>query len=323
MSKMQAPAFEERARQRASEWKQRTSALPDDARGPAPYIRDGRPVGRYPYCLPASLSSYNLLPEVRAEALKRFAAARIAWQASIDGRPTNHLLSSQVQCVNALMQMSGSPRLVVAGFGEVLPISEPLPIEDSRYLTFEYIGAADHLGEAKPASARERGRFCTSADAAIRYRRPDGGIEVALIEWKYTESYDGRPLTRSRSDRLDRYRPLFEDPNGPLRTDVIPYADLFVEPFYQLMRQQLLADAMERSGELGADTVRVLHVAPAANAELQQSLTRDSHRAAGATLHAAWRAMLRHADRFVTFDSARLATAAITSEEYVARYAHS
>ena len=37
------------------------------------------------------------------------------------------------------------------------------PIEDGRYLTFEYIGAADHLAEAKPGIARERGRFCTSA----------------------------------------------------------------------------------------------------------------------------------------------------------------
>jgi Restriction Endonuclease associating with ARP len=220
------------------------------------------------------------------------------------------------------MPADDSPRLIAAAFGKVLQIGEPLPIEDGRYLTFEYIGAADHLGEAKPRIARERGRFSTSADAAIRYRRPGGGIEVVLIEWKYTESYDGRPLTNSRSNRLDRYRPLFEDPNGPLRTDVIPYADLFVEPFYQLMRQQLLAHAMEQSGELGADTVRVLHIAPAANTELQQSLTRDSQRAAGATLYAAWHAMLRRADRFVTFDSARLATAAITSEEYVARYAH-
>jgi hypothetical protein len=88
------------------------------------------------------------------------------------------------------------------------------------------------------------------------------------------------------------------------------------------MRQQLLAHAMERSGELDADTVRVLHVAPATNTELQLSPTRDSHRAAGATLYAAWRAMLRRPDRFVPLDSARLAKAAITSEEYVARYAH-
>jgi hypothetical protein len=220
------------------------------------------------------------------------------------------------------MPMANDPRLLVAAFGEVLPIGEPLPIEHGRYLTFEYIGAADHLAEAKPGIARERGRFCTSTDAAIRYRRSGGSIEVALIEWKYTESYHGQPLATSRSDRLDRYRPLFEAPDGPLRTDVIPYADLFVEPFYQLMRHQLLAHAMERSRELGADTVRVLHVAPATNSELQLSLTRDSHRAAGATLYAVWHTMLHRPDRFVTLDSARFATASITSEEYVARYAH-
>ena len=43
--------------------------------------------------------------------------------------------------------------------GEVLPIGEPLPIEDGPYLAFEYIGAADYLGEAKPGIARERGRL--------------------------------------------------------------------------------------------------------------------------------------------------------------------
>lgn len=130
MSTTQAQTFEERARQHASDWKQHTPAVPGQARLPAPYIRDGNPVGCYSYCLPSALSAYNLLPHVRADALKRFAADHIAWQATIDGRPTNHLLSSQVQCVNALMPMSGSPRLAVAAFGEVLPIGEPLPIED-------------------------------------------------------------------------------------------------------------------------------------------------------------------------------------------------
>lgn len=185
------------------------------------------------------------------------------------------------------------PQLLVAAFGEVLQIGEPLPIEDDRYLTFEYIGAADHLAEARPGIARQRGRFCTSTDAAICHRRPDGGTEIALIEWKYTESYKGRAAPKSTSDRLDRCRPLFEAPGGPMRTDVISYADLFVEPFYQLMRHQLLAHAMERSEEPGADTVRVLHVAPATNSELQLSRTRDSYPAAGATLYTAWRAMLR------------------------------
>jgi hypothetical protein len=318
----QAQTFAERARQRACEWKQHSRTLPDEARIPAPYIGEGNAARYYPWCLPPPLSAYNLLPEVRDEALRRFAAGHIAWQAAIDGRPTNNLLSSQIQCVNALMPMTNDPLLLVAAFGEVLQIGEPLPIEDDRYLTFEYIGAADHLAEARPGIARQRGRFCTSTDAAICYRRADGGTEIALIEWKYTESYKGRAAPKSTSDRLDRYRPLFEAPDGPMRTDVISYADLFVEPFYQLMRHQLLAHAMERSEELGADTVKVLHVAPATNTELQLSRTRDSHPAAGATLYTAWRAMLRRPDRFVTLDSARLATPTITSEEYVARYAH-
>jgi hypothetical protein len=74
-------------------------------------------------------------------------------QASIDGNPTNHLLSSQLQCVNALMPMSGNPALVVAAFGEVLLVDVPLRVEDDRCLAFEYTGAADHLGEAKPGIA--------------------------------------------------------------------------------------------------------------------------------------------------------------------------
>jgi Restriction Endonuclease associating with ARP len=98
------------------------------------------------------------------------------------------------------MPMTNDPQLLVAAFGEVLQIAEPLPIEDDRYLTFEYIGAADHLAEARPGIARQRGRFCTSTDAAICYRRPDGGTEIALIEWKYTESYKGRAAPKSTSD---------------------------------------------------------------------------------------------------------------------------
>jgi hypothetical protein len=65
----QAQTFAERARQQASGWKQRTPAVPDEARIPAPYIRDGNPVGCYPYCPPPTLSACNLLPQVRGEAL--------------------------------------------------------------------------------------------------------------------------------------------------------------------------------------------------------------------------------------------------------------
>jgi hypothetical protein len=55
---------------------------------------------------------------------------------------------------------------------------------------------------------------------------------------------------------------------------------------------------------------------------LQISLTSDSHREAGTSVYAAWHAMLHRADRFVRLDLAQLATTAITSDEYIDRYAH-
>jgi hypothetical protein len=308
-----------RARRRASQWKSATPTLPEAARGPAAYLRDGcTPQGMYPFCLPAGYASYNLLPDVRAGALRVFAAKGIAWHAETALGPTNHLLSSQVQCVNALEPMAHDPARIVAAFGAVLPIGEPLPIEGDRYVTYEWIGEADYLGEAD-GGPRRRGTRVTSADAAIRYRTPSGSTEIALIEWKYVEDYRGHELSRDRAGiRPGRYRKLWDADDSPLRTDLIPYDDMFVEPFYQLMRQQLLAHEMERAGELGADVVRVLHVSPTDNEGLRGSLNRSSHLALGDDVFDVWRQLLRQPDRFVSLDSRELCRTA--SAEYAARY---
>ena len=61
------------------------------------------------YALPAAYAAHNLLPEVREHALDLFEQHEIAWHQGIDGGPTNHLRSSQVQCVNALGQMMSRP----------------------------------------------------------------------------------------------------------------------------------------------------------------------------------------------------------------------
>jgi hypothetical protein len=315
-----APTYEDLVRAAQAAWKSRTRSLPDEARLPAPYFRDGQAVGSYPHCLPREFAAYNLLPDVREAALRYFATEGIHWHAALDGGPTNHLLSSQIQCVNALTPMLRDGDEAIDAFGSVLPIGAPLRIEGHHYLAFEYIGAVDHLGEAKPGIPRSRGAYCTSTDAAIRYRRPDGGMEIALIEWKFTESYDGSPLGQTSTDRFERYRDLAHGPHSPLRFDVVPYEDLFVEPYYQLMRQQLLAAEMERTHELGADVVRVVHVAPAGNTAYKASLSRDSHRAAGDSVYDVWRSVLRDQSRFVTLDSEIFCDPRITSAEYVDRY---
>jgi hypothetical protein len=238
------------------------------------------------------------------------------------GGPSNHLLDSQVQCVNALWPMTHDPRLVKRAFGDALPIAEVLPVEDDLFLTFEFIGTADVLGEA-PRVARSRGSMSTSADAAFRYRTPDGGIELALVEWKYTEDYRERELSPDRRGvREQRYAGLWADPQSPLRHGVIPYEDLFVEPFYQLMRQQLMAWRLTESAELGAARVRVVHVAPGDNDGFAASLNRDSHRAAGDDVLTVWRSMLKDPTTFVSIDAGRFADRefGLTTDDYCERY---
>ncbi|MDP9183889.1 MAG: hypothetical protein M3P04_14080, partial [Actinomycetota bacterium] len=235
---------------RAASWKRSTSTLPESAWCAAPYVGKSGKAGDtpYPFCLPPEHASLSLLPEVREPALALFAELGIPWHAGVGGVPSNHLLSSQVQCVNALGQMVTDPARIVRALGDVLGIGEVLQIEPGRYLTFEYIGPTDYFGEC-PGGARIRGAHCTSVDAAFLHRALDGVVELVLVEWKYTESYRPRkPDPKKDAVRFGRYGEAFADPNGPVRSDVLSFQHVLDEPFYQLVRQQLLAHELEKAG---------------------------------------------------------------------------
>lgn len=309
-------------RQKAAAWKATTGSLPDAARAAAPYVDKDGSAGEkpLPFCLPADLADLNLLPGIRERALALFRELEIPWHAGIDDGPSNHLLSSQVQCVNALTSMIDDPQRIKAAFGGVVDISDVLEIEPGRFLTFEYIGPEDYLGEARNGS-RTRGAHCTSVDAAFRYRTSSGGTELALVEWKYTESYL-RPRVSSpgrEQERTRRYRDLYEAGDGPI-APLVSFAAMLDEPFYQLMRQQLMAHELERRQVLDVERVRVLHVLDPANEAFQVSLITDEIREFGDSVDDAWRKMLRRPDRFIHVDPAVFLDAAITSPEYVARY---
>lgn len=266
--------YTEQEKARAKAWKTTTSTLPEAAQVPAAYVgKDGRSGGVVcDFCVPPTFAAYSLLPEVREPALELFAELGIPWHAGIDGGPSNHLVSSQVQCVNALGQMITDPARIVRAFGDLLAICEVLEIEPGRYLTFEYIGPTDYFGEV-PGSARIRGAHCTSLDAAFLHRAVDGAVELVLVEWKYTESYRlQKPDSAKDAVRYGRYATAVADPDGPVRADVLPFELLLDEPIYQLVRQQLLAHALEQAGAEGATRVRVVHVSPSGNAAYQQSL---------------------------------------------------
>lgn len=309
-------------RRRATAWKSHTRTLPDEARRPAPYVGKAGSAGttRHAFCLPPEHAVLNLLPEVRDLVLTFFAEERIPWHAGAGAGPSNHLLSSQVQCVNALGQMVHDPDRLVHAFGELLQIDEVLEIEPGRHLTFEYIGPTDFFDEA-PGATRTRGAHCTSVDAAFLHRRVDGVRELVLVEWKYTESYSlRRPDPAKDAVRRHRYGTAWSAPDSPVRRDLLPLDLVLDEPFYQLVRQQLLAHELEKAHAHGADLVRLLHVLPPANDAYQRSLVRPEHRALGATVSQVWQRLLTRPDRFTSIDPALFLDPRITSQEYVARY---
>lgn len=128
----------------AVSWKGRTPTLPDAARAPGAYEKHRR---AYPFCIPVEFASHNLLPDVRDGAIDLFKEFEILWHDSVAGGPSNHLRDSQVQCVNALFAMVADAGRIKLAFGGAVDIAEVLPIEEGRFLTFEYIGPTDYFGE--------------------------------------------------------------------------------------------------------------------------------------------------------------------------------
>lgn len=312
-------AYVDVARAVAERWKASSPTIEPAARRPGPYrITTGGAV--YDFCLPLEHATLNLLPEVRERALAAFATDRIAWHASVRGGPTTHLLSSQVQCVNALGQMVNDPARLKAAFTSVLDIGS-IDLVNASHLTFEWVPAKDHLNESLTGKLR-RGAGNTSVDAAFRFTTLQGASALALVEWKFTESYTRARRANASSDeiRRSRYLRLVRDPSGPIDPDLLPFEDLLDEPFYQLVRQQLLAHALEADVDEQADEVHVVHVVPPSNVAYQQSLVRDSHRQVGDSVDAVWTGLNRRPDRYHRLDPAVFLDPAITSADYVSRY---
>jgi hypothetical protein len=312
--------FVRQERNRAVTWKITTPTLPDVARRPAAYIgkNGAATTGPLPFCLPAEHAKLNLLPEVRDKALEIFADRHIPWHASVAGGPSNHLLSSQVQCANALTGMVDEPARVQRAFGGELDIAEVTEIEPNRHLTFEYVAPQDYFGESVDGVLTP-GANCTSVDAAFRYIDSSGGTHLALVEWKYTEHYSGKVDRPHRTFvRRARYERAFSAGDGWLRDDLVDLEVLFAEPLYQLLRQQLLAQELERAGV--AETVTVLHVLDPANEAYQRSLLAPALLEIGSTVDEVWQSLLRRPERFAHVNPAVFLDPAITSSQYVARY---
>lgn len=134
------------------------------------------------FVLPIECKQENLFETRRIDVREYFKRHHITWHSA-----RSHLLSSQICCLNFLAPFSSDPRALKALLQNVVgPIDEMLETEAGRFVSFEFTGDRDYLNEWKNG-VHTRGSNCTSVDAMVRFRTPDGRDEAALIEWKYTE----------------------------------------------------------------------------------------------------------------------------------------
>jgi len=288
-----------------AKFKTSSSYFSDAARGDGIYKGKTRP-----FCLPLEYAEENLFPGIRKSAPAYFASQGIKRHDGRDGKPSNHLCDSRVCCLNFLFPFADRPRALAEVLLPVFPaIRQMLPIEDGQYMACEWIGQENYLAEKiARGSRRTRGANFTSADAAVMFEQADGMRQVVLVEWKYTESYGGAPLKKAKSgtDRTAIYRPLFDRDDCPIDRTLLPsFESLFYEPFYQFMRQQFLANEMERAHELGANKVSVLHIAPSRNTDFQK-VTSAELQPLGKTATGVWKRLVMPGDRFVSVSTEQL-----------------
>ena len=298
--------FLEAERPRQASFKQTSPCFSEAARADGIYMRKPRP-----FCLPLECAQENLFRDVRSPVIEYFDSEEIKWHDGGRRRPSNHLCDSHVCCVNFLFPFADKPDALMELLRPVFPtMSELLPMEKQPHLvSHEWIGLENYLGEKVPRHGkRTRGALFTSADAAVMFEHEDGARQIALIEWKYTEAYSASDLKFSKSgtDRRAIYTHLYEPDDFPLDKDLLLSFDaLFYEPFYQLLRQQLLANEMEKAQELGAEVVSVLHIAPSHNVDFPR-VTSPPLRDLGDSVITVWKRLVTEPDRFNSISTERL-----------------
>lgn len=278
----------------------------------------GRPT---PICLRDDLASENLHASIRNESLRYFHDRSIPWHS------VGHLTSSQACCVNLVFPFLHHPDLLKCVLQKIgYQVEEVLPFEmdnlaamrdagwplgrsslgeeaiNPHYIAFEWIGAKNYLGELKGRNVcgdttRSRGEHFTSVDFAVRFRRPDRKMQIVLAEWKYSESYLNAKCTKvskSGTNRLDRiYRRSLEMEDCQIHLPAgVDFDALFFDPFYQMMRHQLLSSAMEHAQEMDADIVSYLHIAPRTNKELVNEVTSPALKKHGDTIYEVWSSLV-------------------------------
>ena len=264
--------FERSSKRRQQLFRDASLTISDQGRSPT----DGKGV-RNPHLLALGHEIENLFPGIRGEAVDFFGQRDIKWwknsrsgdDMASDG-PTRNMASSQVACLNFLMPLAGIPgalsSVVHTIDDDALDVVDISHEGHTSSVEFEWIGLGHSL-----EGGRIRGSQNTSIDAFLVAETKAGKRRAYLLEWKYVERYlRNRPVSKGDGSQgitrrlryAERYSSSFSSFNPATAPDM---DDFLYEPFYQLMRQRLLADRMVQEHELGVDEATVVVVVPEQN----------------------------------------------------------
>lgn len=246
-----------------------------------------------PFIIEEGKESVNLYPSIRQDAIDYFCRNGIGWWKSkaTRNRPTGHMLSSQVSCVNHLfpfMRPEEAENLLLIlnsiqdKFCFKRLLSNPLDHRDCNgNVCFEFVWKnRTLLGER----TEKRGAMCTSIDAVIYAETADSQRVLIPIEWKYVEAYDHKRIAQAS---IIRYTSLIDSCSNIKGWNVAFEYD----PLYELVRQTLLVEKIIKSDDatLPVDDYLHINVIPEGNVELRSEV---SHYAEG----------LKDASKFIIMD---------------------
>jgi hypothetical protein len=259
----------------------------------------------------------NLWIKIRKEAIDYFKTNKIVWwPGSIE--PSGHLLSSQVSCVNHLFFLRNDKEAALKILQNInSDIVEVCPDFEQGYIGFEVVSKKSYLGEVSDGKEQTRGANCTSVDAMMTGVLINGKKIQVLIEWKYTELYPklDKSAGSSGTTRKNRYDYLIDDNNSPLNRRV-SIDNFYYEPFYQLMRQTLLAWQMtkHKANELYADEWIHLDVIPENNLTLRYQVPSPDF--IQMDIEAAWKSQLKEPEKYNVITPQKLLKPLIFDDDY-------
>ena len=232
----------------------------------------------YPHILPEESWSLNLWDGISAEAVKYFAQEEIDWH-----RQRHNMLSSQVMCVNIFFPLREHPEVLKPW------LSSQFEVESVSGIDFEYVGPRNYFNEEGA-----RGPNRTSADVCVTWENKEKKRHMLLLEFKFTErcfvhcNQDSNPAPQRcyRSEEvIERphslchvartgrtYWELIVSRDGPFRWDALVTESYcpFRYDFFEMMRQQLLAQCVGKDSKSGIDRADFGVMYHAENDELLQ-----------------------------------------------------